>query len=154
MIDRRMSLTPLLPTSTFEQKKKPAKQSQKDYDDVQKRIVRTGVQMGHVSRYIEKIFGCYVTSSFLINIAAIVSTKNNIKIDKLARRNRSALLCWFAENWTHVYPVIHELMQKFIYSGMDVNKKNYPQEMIQEPQNNENEILDPSDLSQLINHHE
>lgn len=149
-----MTLMPILPTSPYDQKKKSNKQSQRDYDDVQKRIVKAGVQMNHVSRYIEKIFGCYVTSSFLINIAGIVSSKNNIKIDRLARRNRSALLCWFAENWTHVYPVINELMQKFIYSGMELHKEKYPEEIINQEENTKVTICDPSDLSQLINHHD
>ena len=65
-------------------------------------------KIDYVSSFIDKFFGTHVTITILLSLANIVVSQNHIKLDRLARRNRSALLCWYAENWNVIDPILRD----------------------------------------------
>ncbi|EAX73712.1 hypothetical protein TVAG_332230 [Trichomonas vaginalis G3] len=73
-------------------------QSQRDYEKIQKRIVNMGSKVDFVNSYVDKFFGTHVNIEILTSIAKIVEQKYHVPLDRLAKRNRKAMLCWYAEN--------------------------------------------------------
>lgn len=120
-------------------------QNLKDHDDTLNRIKLNGVKMDLVSAIIERQFGRHVTIETLLMIAQNLSKEQGIKIDRLAKRNRSALLCWYAENWTHIYPHLNDL-------ELTTKKKHDQSKDQQNPIPNDKNV-DPSDIFQLLNYH-
>ncbi|EAX85371.1 hypothetical protein TVAG_151160 [Trichomonas vaginalis G3] len=92
--------------------RKRTPQCQRDYEKIQRRIKFNGEKVEYVASYIDRYFGSHVTSMMLISIANVIIEKHKIKLDRLARRNRSALLCWFTENWDIIHPYLKEKKSK------------------------------------------
>lgn len=93
----------------FNKKRGGLPQSMRDYETVQRRIKMNGeTKIDYVSSFIDKFFGTHVTITILLSLANIVVSQNHIKLDRLARRNRSALLCWYAENWNVIDPILRD----------------------------------------------
>ncbi|EAY20457.1 hypothetical protein TVAG_110700 [Trichomonas vaginalis G3] len=128
-------------------------QSIRDYEKVQKRMKDNGSKVDQVSTFIDKYFGTHVTIAILTSLAKIVMGRYALKLDRLARRNRSALLCWYAENWDVIFPLLNdsafEMKLKSIKRLQNMRPKIEP--LAPKPANTE--FIDPSDLTLLLNFH-
>lgn len=126
--------------------KRTTSQSIRDHERVRIRVNNAGVQLGHVTEYLESLFGPHVTVYSLLKQANILSERLGLTIDRLATRNRSALFCWFTENWDQIY--------KYLPTQSDSHKLQYIQPKLQSmhPKIQCKEI-DLLDLSNLLNYH-
>ena len=75
---------------------------------------------------------------------SIINQSKEIYLDRLAKRNRHALLCWFCENWSHVLPFIRSSMQNLDCEEMEVPSS---------PEPHEPRAEDMCDVMFLLNHH-
>lgn len=136
----------IIETRTVNKHFRTTSKSIRDNERLKKRIKKIGIKMDLVSAYFENIFGGHVTTLFLLNLAADLEKKIHVEVDRLARRNRQALLCWFAENWDKVKPIIlEEKVQKLLNQSNLITK-----DITKEAKDTE---IDISDLKQLLNHH-
>ena len=110
----------------------------RDYERLKVRITKIGIKMDIVTAYLENMFGQHATSIILLSQAAIIEENLSIEVDRLAKRNRQALLCWFAENWEIILPFLNQTKEK---------KKLKLSQVRSSPE------IDISDLSQLLNMH-
>lgn len=126
--------------------KRRTPQSIRDHHYLQRRIKDVGIKMDLVSEYLCKMFGDHVTALYLLAIAMSISEKIETRVDRLARRNKSALMCWYAENWGKIYPFfiskIDQNLSDFVASGLITKYEAPPIDYI-----------DVSDLNQLLNSH-
>lgn len=99
--------------------KKRSSQSARDSMKINDRIKINGGKIEYVSDYINRLFDTHVTSSILISLANIFLDRLNLKLDRLAKRNRTALLCWYAENWN----VILCVLQQMDFSSLSTSQK-------------------------------
>lgn len=84
-------------------------QSVRDFKKLQRRIKENGEKFNFVGEYLDRYFGTHVNALILNSLAKIIMEKHGLQLDRLAKRNRSALLCWFSENWDLVQPVLRQL---------------------------------------------
>lgn len=133
--------------------KKRTPQSIRDYEKVQKRIKVNGAKVEKVSTFIDKYFGTHVTIAILTSLAKIIMGRYALKLDRLARRNRSALLCWYAENWDVIFPLLNdsqfEMKLKHLKRTQEIRSRVEPI-IAKQPQEG---FVDPTDLSILLNFH-
>lgn len=121
-------------------------QSIRDYEQLQSRISKLGIKMDYVSAYLDYIYGTHVTVFMLLPWAEEMERKLNVEVDRLARRSKQALICWYAENWEILYPYISLDSQKCGSKlGFEkfIQKKDYKKVM----------DIDISDIQQLLNYH-
>lgn len=134
--------------------RKRTPQCQRDYEKIQRRIKFNGEKVEYVASYIDRYFGSHVTSMMLISIANVITEKHKIKLDRLARRNRSALLCWMTENWDIIHPYLKEKKHKNIEKGetkSDESDENWNRNIYKCEEYCG--YFDPSDISLLLNTH-
>lgn len=121
-------------------------QNMKDHDEILLRMQVCGVQIDLVTEILESKNGGRVTVEHLLSFARKLSKKLGIRLDRLANRNRNALLCWYCENWSVVFPHLD-----------DFNSKTGSKTMRRLPQIPKlpriTNYIDPSDIHQLLNHH-
>lgn len=112
--------------------KRTTSQSVRDYEQV---IVRTnclGRKVELVTDYLKGLYDHKVTAVSLLSYATSLEQQLGIQIDRLARRNRQALFCWFTENWDIIQPVLTRTSTK------NTSKENG---------------INLLDISQLLNYH-
>lgn len=135
-------------------KRKRTLQSIRDNDMIQKRVVSIGNKLQYVTEYIDRYFKTHVTSEILMSLAKIVIEKHNLQIDRLSKRNRTALLCWYSENWDSILQVLNEF--NFMEYPRPPKDLSLP-EFVESPTPNIPEQSgsgpDPYDLSFLLNVH-
>ncbi|EAX84810.1 hypothetical protein TVAG_291120 [Trichomonas vaginalis G3] len=121
-------------------------QNMKDHDDILQRINQNGIKMDLVTAIIESSYGGHITIEPLLSFANKMAKKYGLNLDRLAKRNRSALLCWYTENWatinTHIADINPYRKEKLIQK-LKESKSPIP---------NQGDI-DPSDIGQLLNYH-
>jgi hypothetical protein len=62
----------------------------------------------------------------LIVIAGKVSTLCNVPLDRLAKRSRDCLICWFSEHWPCIVTTLREVCRNGV-EAVDIQKdKQYP----------------------------
>lgn len=131
-------------------------QTIRDYQKVQNRIKSIGPKVNNVSIFIDKYFGTHVTIAILMSLAKIIMSRHQLSLDRLAKRNRSALLCWYAENWDVIYPLLSnpdfERNVKHLRrdAHCQIAKPKLEKVVIEEVKK---DYFDPSDLTNLLNFH-
>lgn len=145
------NIFPSFPVETY---KRNTTQAQRDNERIEKRKLKNGMKTEYIYAYFNRLIGSHVTFPLLLNFAKIFSQDLQLNIDRLAKRNRSALLCWYAENWENIKPALHRVVKDLNIQSVVGNKST---------QSNSNEIVisqvtsqknpDPSDLSSLLNYH-
>lgn len=103
MIDDKL-VAEVIGTRKVKHNKRKTIQSIRDHEKIVKRMDNAGVKFDFVAAYFEKIIGPRYTVSSMLEIASNLANNMHLKIDRLAKRNRSALLCWFAEHWVLLSP--------------------------------------------------
>lgn len=121
--------------------KRTTAQAIRDFEKVKLRVQNAGFHLNNVIRHLMAIFGPKLRVYNLLEQANMVSEMLGLTVDRLATRNRKALLCWYAENWSHIcyyLPVKPTLMP--------AKKQNISQ-------NIQAADIDISDISNLLNYH-
>ncbi|EAX96433.1 hypothetical protein TVAG_284030 [Trichomonas vaginalis G3] len=134
--------------------KRNSTQSQRDNERIEKRKMKNGLKTEYIYAYFNRLIGSHVTFPLLLNFARIFSQDLQINIDRLAKRNRSALLCWYAENWDSIKPALNRVVKDLNIQSI-IGNQNHPSttnEIVISHVNNQM-ICDPSDLTQLLNYH-
>lgn len=139
---------PVLPS------KRTTPQSERDYQKVRRRVTLNGSKIFVVSNFIDRYFGTHVTIAILMSLAKIIMQKHKLKLDRLARRNRQALLCWYAENWDIILPILkHKDFSKKIKSMCDENSRLKKKKKDKKEKDQDDDFVDPSNLLSLLNNH-
>lgn len=115
----------------------------KDQEAIEDRIIRNEPLIDTVINCLESHYGSKLTVDQLRIYARCASKIINKKIDRLANRNRMALLCWYSENWNEIQPHLNEFLP------MDKNPTR-PSSISFSKISNQ---IDPSDFHQLLNYH-
>ena len=129
-------------------------QSYRDNERIQKRIAANEGKLEYVSKFLDQYFGAHVNAEILISLAKIVMSNYQITLDRLAKRNRSALLCWYSENWDKIHPMLTSMNILGSRSSKLVNEippkftNSFDEIKIQS-----NEYHDPFSLDVLLNCH-
>ncbi|EAX92994.1 hypothetical protein TVAG_261740 [Trichomonas vaginalis G3] len=113
-------------------------------DEFKLRMIQNSPKFNSVTSIIEHQFDGKAPIDALMIFANLMSKKNGIILDRSAKRNRTALLCWYTENWEVIYPHISEInpLKKDLHRIAPVQSNNTI-----------NPTVDPSDLLQLLNIH-
>ncbi|EAY14791.1 hypothetical protein TVAG_219730 [Trichomonas vaginalis G3] len=135
----------LIATRKVRKFKSASHQNAKDHNEIMKRVNTNGVKIDLVMEILKNVYGGRVTVEALLNFAKSLAIKIHKRLDRLALRNRNALLCWYAENWTQIYPHLGSF-NRFMDKGNLLNE-NLP------IRNQAESFIDPSDIRQLLNHH-
>ena len=143
-------------------------QALRDYEKIQSRLAQKGLMVDIVMAYFEKIMGRKVRAAFILNVAQILSSMLQIKLDRLAKRNRTALLCWYAENWQKIAPQLQTVVLQYAkdpdfftfeenhtFMGIEqlLPKKDFQNEKARNITNPDYKI-DVSNIELLINKHD
>lgn len=73
-----------------------------------RRIKACGERLEIVTRYIESKFGAKSNFTHIKKIASYIAESLNIKIDRVSKRKKEAMLCWFTEHWDCVFPLLSQ----------------------------------------------
>ncbi|EAX96331.1 hypothetical protein TVAG_148330 [Trichomonas vaginalis G3] len=143
----------ILATRKLNKHKRSSSQSLRDHDRILKRLQSNSIMPDYVCAYLEKTLKKHVTLASLLSIARPIVNDLNLKMDRLAKRNRDALLCWFAENWDYIYPYIS--MNDYRYDNC---LQNGDSDTIQEKELRTEEVslshsFNPLDVTSLLNVH-
>ncbi|EAX80190.1 hypothetical protein TVAG_285360 [Trichomonas vaginalis G3] len=123
-----------------------SQQNLKDHDEMLMRIQNNGVKMDLVQAILESQFNGKVTIDTLLIFANLMAKKHGLFLDRLARRNKTALICWYTENWNTIQPFIGEI------NPASKSKNSIKNDKIESKDYNPN--IDPSDIFQLLNYHD
>lgn len=136
----------LISTRKFRKLNSTNSKNLKDHTEIARRLNMSGIKIDLITEILETKYGGKFKLEDLLRFACDTSQKININVDRLAKRNRGALLCWFAENWNFILPYINNFNTKNYFIARDVKKS------LKESDAACN-IIDPSDIRQLINYH-
>lgn len=146
----------ILSTRKLRKYKYSSPRNMKDHLLIFERIKYNGIKMDFVSEYMDREFGTKVKYVHLLSMANNLSRMLDIRLDRLAKRNRNALLCWYAENWALIQPHIKE--QKNYIDDESFALQSSIKDSTSDDDNIRNSIsetiiIDPSDIRQLLNYH-
>lgn len=128
--------------------KRNSQQSIRDHEKIVRRMKSVGVLPDFILAYLEKTYNKHLTTASLLMLANTAVYSLNLPIDRLAKRNRQALLCWFAEHWNVIYPLLGNLLAYDMYcSDLEENLINEKQCYLGD------RSLNPLDIKQLLNNH-
>jgi hypothetical protein len=84
-----------------------SEQTQRDSIRLSERIRRNAGRIRVVESCLEQAYG-RMSMSNLASLAdrCVNACQNSIALDRLAKRSRPALFCWFCENWSVIWPVL------------------------------------------------
>lgn len=137
---------PLFPVNPYIPKqKRNTTQSIRDNERTLARLKKNGFKIEYVTAYIDRQFGTHVSSANLLTFAHELCEKLSLKLDRIAKRNKNALICWYAENWHIVQPHLKDLTLPLKHESDNQDEKNT---------NNNTQENDPMEISQLLNHHD
>lgn len=141
-----MSLSGYYPETPFRMPIRTTPQSIKDNEQLQIRIQKVGMDLEFVATYLKQIFGIDVTASTLLKLAEQLCYQYSLCLDRQAKRNRKALLCWYCENW--------KLIQHSL-PNINYNSRFNPviQKFNQVDAKNQRVMVDVSDINMLLNYH-
>lgn len=129
-------------------------QTIRDSKKLEQRIKSNEGKLQFVSDYLDDYFGTHVNTMILGSLAKIIINTYGITLDRLAKRNRTALLCWYAENWEKICPLLNNLCigkEKDIKLSTEEPIKNHEEfiAISQDPI----QSLAPYSIICLLNHH-
>jgi hypothetical protein len=83
--------------------KSRTKQTEKDQLETRKRIQRNEAQWCVVKPKLHYYFGTILQRKRLLAVARKIEA---LKLDRLAKRSRDCICCWFCENWIEIEPIL------------------------------------------------
>lgn len=78
------------------------------------RIRKCGPMLNMVNKYFESKFGPKVNFKDLKLIADQIVKKIPLHVDRISKRNKVAMQCWFVEHWVIVKPLIDNMVFKVV----------------------------------------
>lgn len=108
-------------------------------EDINERIKRNGTKLSYVHYFLIDFLGPGFPIIDLMSLAVDISRGLGIYLDRMAKRNKKALICWFTENWSVIYPRIGDFH----------TKANMNQQITLEQQKSDQYS---SDIFKLLNH--
>ena len=104
------------------------KRSMDEQHELNLKIKSLGAKYSYVSQELNILFAGDLNCKALLDVAEKVKQYIQIPIDRLTRRHKSAMICWYAEHWEQIKPiVIHIINTK--NSGVDNETKNLKQSL-------------------------
>lgn len=86
--------------------------------DIEERVAKNNKNFEKVVNFMAKNLRPGFTCIEMLQLAAHVSDSLGIYLDRMAKRNRKALICWFSEHWD-------KIQEYFLINGVRLN---YPVE--------------------------
>lgn len=120
--------------------KRTTNQSIRDNEKMELRVHRLGNRIDMVSAKLEVMFGDKFTCSTLLTQAGQLAEALHLKIDRLARRYRKGILCWYTENWDRLEPLLS-------------NESDKLKSPVSDSHSDSSEFIDVSDFRILLNYH-
>jgi hypothetical protein len=96
------------PTSQLKQAQKLTQQTVRDHILIQKRVQQNAAIWRAIEMRLKHYFGPALRRNDLLAAALKIKT---LKLDRLAKRSRICICCWFCEHWSEIEPM---LAAKFI----------------------------------------
>jgi hypothetical protein len=84
-----------------------SEQTQRDSIRLNERMKRNAGRIPVIEFWLEHACG-RMTMTNLVALAdrCVDALDNSIGLDRLSKRSRSALICWFCENWSVIWPAV------------------------------------------------
>lgn len=101
-------------------KRKESKDYQANREKLAKRRRKIGSMYDQLEKFLLSLPMCH-TRQPLLKFAEELSKNIKKPIDRCAKRQLEALICWFCENWASIEPKILEVHQKWL----KMDKKSY-----------------------------
>ncbi|EAX95002.1 hypothetical protein TVAG_243550 [Trichomonas vaginalis G3] len=135
----------------------------RDQEKILERVQQNGIKIDYVSAYINKLFRTKLAHTTLLALAKAISESTGIQLDRLAKRYKSALLCWYSENWDKLQNQIRNFNINSIANECQITFNNLESQnySIQGPSSLPKRdhvdsmkirSIDPTDLYSLLNH--
>lgn len=86
--------------------KLPSEQTIKEQELLNARIKKNKDRFENVSRFLEKYFDGSVHLKDATDLALSMGKQVGLVVDRRAKRHKPAIICWFCENWEHLYPLL------------------------------------------------
>ena len=80
-----------------------------EQEQVNNRIKNAGSLFEIVTKELKNIFHKNLNFPELRNIADMAIKGTDLKVDRLSKRNKNAMICWFCENWETIRGTIHKM---------------------------------------------
>lgn len=136
----------------------------RDQDKIMKRVQINGIKIDFVTTYINRYFKTRLAHTTLLALAKAISERIDIKLDRLAKRYKSALMCWYAENWDIIQTQLKNYNIDMLMSDGSSSYQSSPSpqyssaDSIGSPCESPSSecprmSIDPSDISTLLNYH-
>jgi hypothetical protein len=93
---------PVVVIPRFGKRQTLSKQAERDQELIVARVRENRAALHRVTKELEYLCGESPQKKDLLVIARRLGGKLGIVLDRLAKRSRDCLLCWFCENWTTV----------------------------------------------------
>ena len=86
-----------------------SQQTQKDQELTVQRLKKNEQMIPTVTHFLELVLGKSPQKKLLLSLATQLTSITHIQLDRLAKRSRDCLLCWFCENWELFLPHLSEI---------------------------------------------
>ena len=84
----------------------PCKQTLIEQENLNKRIKRNQPLYSEVQRFLDRFFGGNFHLKEAVALASNICTYSSAKLDRIAKRHKPAIICWFCENWQSIVPYL------------------------------------------------
>lgn len=103
---------------------RPASENyEKIWKRIEERIRRCSSSYTFVQKYLFSLPD--ITKGRLLNLAEEIAKRLNITVDRVAKRTKEPLICWYCENWkfihTMIEPIYYEMFRRNIFTNHQQN---------------------------------
>lgn len=86
-----------------------SKRTMHEQEVVNSRMKKAGGNFQLISNQLNSIYGKILSFNDLMFIADSATKKTQIKIDRISKRSKSALICWFCEHWENIKNILSDI---------------------------------------------
>ena len=87
-------------------KREPCKQTMIEQEDLNRRIRRNQASIPQISYFMDRFFGGNLRLKEATALASNLAKHIGLKLDRVAKRHKPAMICWFCENWNCLFPYL------------------------------------------------
>ncbi|OHT17561.1 hypothetical protein TRFO_00797 [Tritrichomonas foetus] len=74
------------------------RQTERDQLRINEKVRKNRICYSQMEKVLNIIYGGQVTKGKLLKMAHLIAKQRNLKIERIEKRNKSALICWYCEN--------------------------------------------------------
>jgi hypothetical protein len=100
---------PVIVIPRFGKRQALSRQAERDQELIVARVRENRGTLDRVTRELEYLCGESPQKKDLLVIARRLCNKSGLALDRLAKRSKDCLLCWFCENWATLEPDFRSL---------------------------------------------